>query len=148
MKNHVVSLELAREMKALGFPQDSLFFWDSHAIDKVDGYDDYMFGITSDGEYSAYLASELEEWLPKERHGFSGNYNGQIRNVDENDESECFELTFKYCYVFPKEWDIFYASFISNIRLDQTHSDKNLVEAMAKMLIRLAEKNIINPKEL
>jgi len=57
----VVSLPLAKKLKRLklDYPE-SLYYWDSHATDKVTG----KYGITSDGEYKAYTSAELWEIIP------------------------------------------------------------------------------------
>jgi len=76
LQNHVVSLPLAKRMAELGFEQKSLFCW--LVIEKLNGssrdekvyYTEYTNGlcITADSaasKYSAYLASELGEMIPK-----------------------------------------------------------------------------------
>ena len=64
LTDHVVSLELARKLKALGLRQDSQFYW----IKESDPYIWFNSGLypTSaiDWGYSAYLASELMEAIP------------------------------------------------------------------------------------
>jgi len=56
----VISLSIAKQLKKLGVKHDSLFYWDSHASEKITG----KYGITSDGEYSAYTSAELWEMIP------------------------------------------------------------------------------------
>lgn len=73
LKQQVVSLELAQEMKELGAPQESLFKWfyiDSPSMEansKVEiGYTGYDFPSETSETFSAYTVAELGEMLPKD----------------------------------------------------------------------------------
>jgi hypothetical protein len=128
MENHVTNLELSKKMKELGFPQFSQFSWVgcnglenqpslSHKVNKAD-YEklknpEWFF-------YSAYLASELGEWLPEFIEGW-------LMGIHK------FE-----------EWSV----GDSSGSILRSKKDKNLPNAMAKMLIHLTEEGIINPKLL
>jgi len=124
---HVTSLELSKKLKELGFPQRSLFFYD-RLSDCPDGSEDWQihegkrYGFCSYKErYSTFLASELGEWLPKFYETSWG---------EEGDET----------------WVCSHPDIMS----DDNHWEKALTmpNAMAKMLIHLVEKGIINPKSL
>jgi hypothetical protein len=116
MKDHVTNLELSKTLRELGFPQESKFYWDSHAVEKIDG-----FGITSDGEYSAYLASELGEWLP----------------MDYCSSKTVYKKSNKKWVCDKDNWRGEYPQYANNE-----------CDARAKMLIYLAENKLINAKEL
>ena len=66
LKDQVVSLELAREMKELGFEQESLWYW---CRDQIEGWE-RPFLLQGHGMhkeyYSAYTVAELGEMLPLE----------------------------------------------------------------------------------
>lgn len=59
-ENQVVSLELAKQLKALDVPQDSLFYWN---IDLTGTHLEYIQKIIEGGEsYSAFTFNELYEF--------------------------------------------------------------------------------------
>jgi hypothetical protein len=67
LQNQVVSLELAKKLKELGFPQDSLFYW-TKSLDGKNVLKEWRI-ITGDEEInaygsSAYTVAELGEMLP------------------------------------------------------------------------------------
>ena len=69
LENQVVSLELAKKMKELGFEQESLFYWIIHRYEPIDlYYFENGINIPFDDEvsekYSAYTVAELGEMLP------------------------------------------------------------------------------------
>ena len=68
LTNHVVSLDLAKELKELGVKQESLFWWRSPLPHH--GWKDWSLGEGELGHgtesFSAFLASELGEMLPSE----------------------------------------------------------------------------------
>jgi len=117
MKTHVTNLELSKRLKELGFPQKSEFYHYSRHI-----HYGKLQAITDEAQTSAYLASELGEWLPQFPEG-------ELVDIVPT-------LTIGH------KW-----------RVDLTDEGTLCVEdnecnARAKMLIHLAEKGIINPKEL
>ena len=76
IKNQVVGLELARQLKKLGVKQDSLYYWHSclytdskrhhnylNNLNKVPDYPNPS-AIQSEEIYSAFTVSELGELLP------------------------------------------------------------------------------------
>ena len=72
---HTISLPIAKRLRELGVPQKSLFYWGYHN-DPMSGSEMGVALIYSpnesqkptenhyDGEYSAFLSSELSEMLP------------------------------------------------------------------------------------
>ena len=82
LSHYVVSLEIAKEMKELGFHQESLFYW-VELISK-DGIQTRL--IYQDGmckkyaetqvEYSAYTSGELGEMLPDDIVYYKEENNG------------------------------------------------------------------------
>ena len=82
MKNHVTSLAISREMKELGFPQESEFWWSSWKRDKCDipacncGKPHETWNIVRDGDEGyyenvpAYLATELLAFFSAFKDGF------------------------------------------------------------------------------
>jgi len=61
LSEQVVSLELAKKLKELGYPQESLWYWNSNGeIRRVDGFFD------DDSKFIAVAptVAELGEWLP------------------------------------------------------------------------------------
>jgi len=72
LENQVVSLELAKKLKELGFKQESLFWWrvwnDGRAeADYLGGYTPKELGenkeMEFEGFYSAYTVAELGELI-------------------------------------------------------------------------------------
>lgn len=137
MKEHVTSLELSKKLKELGFPQNSEFYW--YQVDVEDYPDEGTILRNEKGillkpttlpherRIAAYLATELGEWLPSnitiENYKF-------INAAFEKDKCGWYgELSSLECKAY-------------HIKL------KNLSNAMATMLIYLAENNIIDPKTL
>ncbi len=63
--NHVVSLELAKKLKEVGYPQKGEFWWIEFKTNKYDLYDGHTSPARwSGGRCVAPLASELMERLP------------------------------------------------------------------------------------
>ena len=54
-------MTLAKELKVLGVPQVSEFYWEDEKLVYIDNPDDLPL---SSKAISAFLASEIEEWLP------------------------------------------------------------------------------------
>lgn len=133
---HVVSLELSKKLKKLGFDKPSTFAYlkpeaPTEEIVTIFGKTDGFEVVINDTfpesweNYPAYMATELLEWLPSEI------------NLDSNYNScKCFYLTMikredKYRVVYEN----------SNYPHYWFHSeeDNNLPNALAKMLIFLIE---------
>lgn len=138
LENQVVSLELAKKLKELGFKQESLFYYSSpayypkgHALEYKNKTQDLLFQPNSlpSGGCSAYTSLELGYILP------------DSISYKEND------LDWQLCIsknVFKEgcEWDVSYLEPRKNIDFI-SYNDKNLSNAMAKMLIYLKENNLI-----
>ncbi len=129
-KNLVTSLELSRELKELGVKQESEFYWSNC---RVNAFGKYLFGkhqIITEKEmflvkdyilyekeitlYSAFLSGELGEML-------SGNIDGDWLCISKTDDF----------------WVVEYQN------LGLIKKDKNLTEAMGKMLVYLIKNKLI-----
>ena len=113
-KYQVVSLELSRKLKELGFKQESLFYWleNENGDYCLECINDFI-GTPSKLFYSAYTVAELGEMLPD-------NYNSYKKN---------------------KEW---FCRFKEDTGYEILSSDKeNEANARAKMLIYLKENKLI-----
>jgi len=126
IKNQVVSLELAKKMKELGFKQESLFWWNRQDMPG----DDFVIQVgmhkihESYGEplCSAYTVAELGEMLPDLlRDKFGEN---QLLTINKRSN---------------KNWYVDYGGFLEGIYFEaDTEAD-----ARAKMLIYLKENKLI-----
>lgn len=127
LKDQVCSLELAKRLKELGVKKNSLFYWDSHCIEELKTQGNY--GITSDGEYSAFTVAELGEMLPVII--FEKNIKNKLimRKVNSNTQ-----YVYEVKYIGINQ---------SNIFLEATEAD-----ARAKMLIYLLENNYIKVEDI
>lgn len=99
LKDHVVSLELAKELKAAGYPQDNcLFMWTYDPIKKLAYVHDsdtiFNFEKEEDLLTAAPLASEIGEMLPVGMSTFRVNTKWEewikeksfcVTNFDEED---------------------------------------------------------------
>lgn len=130
IKKHITALEQSREMKALGFHQTAIYAHVKHPNGKelvlTVEYPDGYINLLSSGYlvYSAYLSSELGEWLP----------NG---------------VTSEKC----KGWGYYCNADIDRLgwkgRTGSLYEREGTeIQARAKMLIYLAKNKIIDPKKL
>lgn len=149
IEKHVTNLELSKKMKELGFPQSSLFYW--YEVEPNENFiayhEDKPFEINvknpipweEQPEYfkmshvwkrygkedftSAYLASELGEWMPE-----------FVKTYKRSGEYWCDYL------------------YLENPRLDEDYARTEVqsieANAKAKMLIWLVENNYLDPKSL
>lgn len=122
--DHVVSLELAKKLKKLGMPQDTLFYWeevnenDWQIVDHV-----FIVGDNNDMAIAAPLASELGERLPAWIETFkAGNLAGEKRGW--------------YACVYNKDMDD-----------GKEFSDPREANTRAQMLIYLIENNYFSFKD-
>ncbi len=124
LEDQVVSLELAIKLKELGFKQESLFYWlDSKILfwEKVDN-------VYKDKYISAYTASELWQHFPQflpDKKSLGDGYNEELEMGKNDPKNGGDDYT----------WISY--GFYANER------DDNAVEAIAKLLIKLKEKNLI-----
>ena len=122
-----VSLELAKELKEVGYPQESLFYWEqcvdvelacykvAHITRGVDlGEDDEII-------CSAPTVTELLDELPRSRDTYE-----VVKPRQADHESS--------------EWRCFYKD---ELRLDRTQTDTKLVNALAKMYIYLKKNGLV-----
>lgn len=120
LKDQVCSLELAKRLKELGVKKNSLFYWDSHCIEELKTQGNY--GITSDGEYSAFTVAELGEMLPDEY------------------------LTIRFS---DKKYTATTATMIANYTVMEFYEEDNTeADARAKMLIFLLENNYVKLEDI
>jgi len=115
LEQQVVSLELAKRMKELGFEQSSLFYWDDG-----DGREDqlnYSPDVPLRELVSAYTVAELGEMLPSHYASSKAGYGGEFL-CGELSKNGGYERQYKH---------------------DYTEAD-----ARAKMLIYLLENKLID----
>ena len=146
IEKQVCSLELAKQLDALGVKQESLFWW--HYIDE---YAYSVKFITSRAEtsgtrlYSAFTASELANMLPiyidtKQNEPFNSfRFYMQTATL-------CLDGEFKKTYIINYECDTCTTqgidAFVQHKLGTNIYSD-NLADALAKMLIYLHEKELV-----
>ena len=89
MKKYCVSLELAKEMKKLGFEQVSEFYW--FYSEQEEKYKLVKKGYICDWKesYSAYTVGELGDMLPKWAYSYKKNK----RWICEESDCQQLELT-------------------------------------------------------
>ncbi len=134
LENQVVSLELAKQLKEAGYPQEGLWWWNTHYDDGHwlhrfgDGFDEMMV-ISSDKrnsmlknydikdyrtyrEYSAPTVAELGVRLPNGYHSGNSSTNAKQKFC-------CFEMHYSpelKCYGFDKRNVLFEANTEANAR--------------------------------
>lgn len=123
---HVTSLELSRKLKKLGVKQDSYFYW-ADWIEEKPELEGGIECISTDHHFSAYLASELGEMLPKALHNDGYNDSEFMLTIQYN-LAECWVSYTSSCGVDITEW-IKYAS---------------LPRGLALMLIHLIENDLVD----
>lgn len=129
LEQQVCSLKPAQRLKELGVKQDSLFYWDSHAIDKSqDGY-----GITSDGEFSAFTVAELGEMLPS-----NISIEEKILYLSFSKFGNSFDCNYIYKHVISNN-NMMVERYFNIISINSITE----VDARAKMLIYLLENNLM-----
>lgn len=135
IEQHVTSLEISKRLKELGVKQKSMFMWDYDGKLRVGiiqaisphiktAYPDEIEIIKVEDCYSAFLASELGELLPKR---LIGDHPLWYLTIHCNDNYH----------------NVSYETFNGRIQEDQGARDKNLADAMGKMLIYLLENKLI-----
>lgn len=132
----VVSLELAKKMKEVGWPQkESMFYWTNGNPDwaeasyYVDNYSQFLI-IDADRarikldehDYAAQTAEEVLRRLPKQLS------DGSFLTISPEDDG----------------WAVYYET--SNNLPVRTCKAKTLVDACVKMYIYLAENNLLPPQ--
>lgn len=149
MKNHTTNKELSKEMKVLGFPQKSEFFHERNfkGVYEIVTKNELEMDIKRNGFLpgdlycSAYLASELGEWLP---NSFDYKFDIGTRSA-HLDITRTIEKNVQW-YCSYRDLHKNNPTVISPFKSDLYA--KTMPDAMAKMLIHLAKEGIIKPKEL
>ena len=132
LKNQVVSLELAKKLKELNFPQESLWYW-VLVYGQVYG----QWELTSDNlltwlrtneskpikYYSAYTVAELLEDMPS--HIKKGDWGLTIQKTPDVGYMVSYQNGFGECW---KGWDFCYLS---------------LANSLARMKIRLKKEKLL-----
>lgn len=128
-----VSLELAKKMKELGFPQESLFYWNFYdspeepILDYIDSCPlRYMEELVS-----AYTGSEVIRWLPSQIQPDKAITPLHLEIWKSNEDH--YEVD--YTSLQPKEQ-----------RIGETN--ESLANGAAKQLIYLAENGLLDVKTL
>ena len=136
---HCVSLELAKELKAQGFPQNTEFYWFHSNIstfqlfskkeveavvtkNKIDS-DDYQ-------AFAAPLCSELGEWIAKSANEWAQGWNS----------SDC-----SFFFTFGPKGS---GNMLEGVGENFWSFESNEVNARAKMLLFLAKEGLLDPKTL
>lgn len=129
IEKHVVSLELSKKLKELGFPQESLYWWVSTDGENWSVSNEMWRAVGSfppeQESYpfycSAYLASELGELLPE----YTDTW--KLGNLDK-------ERAGQYCCSY------------KNIDICEEFIEAKEVDARARMLIWLVENGHLKVK--
>lgn len=143
MEKHVTSLELSKQLKEFGFPQESELSWfqilenGEWKLEKTSMLNDYRLGLFKPNakikfslvSYSAYLATELGEWLPHE--------------IKKPGDVPYEMWTNKH----DGRWHIGYTTVKDFPHYARATADTE-ADVRAKMLIELCERGLINPKTL
>lgn len=159
LEDHVINLELAKQLKEFGVKQESLFY---HYNDPYnDGQEDWVITCWEDYNieyrdtnaypaYSAFTATELGELLPntvtvKENEPFNNfrikitkfftfnDVEGKVSNYSINYDCDTTAMEGEHAW---NQW-----------QLTKNIYEPNLANAMARMLIYLKENNLIEEKE-
>lgn len=134
LEDQVVSLELAKKLKELGFKQDSLFDWQRSWHDKP-----YKLNpggtwetLDKDGRISAYTVAELGEMF---KPGYGSFKNKEISKFSYKKSGTEVREQFEF---------VCFAPYTLGTPFKQpTMSDDKEADARAKMLIYLKENNLI-----
>lgn len=125
LENQVCSIESAKRLKELGFERESLYYW----IQLSSGFWKVIDYWVDEPQVRTFTASELMELLPYE-------INNHIDNI-------YFLNVFK---TFDQYGEIFGVGYMDNefyYFVDYCSKDKNLSEALAKMLIHVIEEGVV-----
>lgn len=120
ISKQVTSRILSERLKALNVPQESYFKWDWNFKDEKGTKDCF---ISTEGDVSAFTASELGEMLPQELYFFKSGTLWNVLSLEGSKIADALPLTFGH-------GDI---------------AEDNLAEAMGKMLEYLIKSGIIKP---
>ena len=150
LENQVVSREYAEKMRDLGFPQSSYFWWKAigSGIEEKDyrisdnwSKDNKHYGDDVD-QFSAFTVAELGEMLPDNIKKY------EIKETDKRKNEEKYYIL-SSGRTTEGRFDIIYQDWIGKkIKTLCYFEEDTEADARAKMLIYLAENNLINPKEI
>jgi hypothetical protein len=144
IENHVVNLDLSKQLYDLGIKKPSLFYWqleDQSDIEKYKtewivlyGLDENIFRVEKSIIYPAYLATELLEILPYfiNHKNDCPNYYLYISHAILDDVNKIKKYWIGY-----HSWVPFSEEKIPSI------DDELLPNALAKMLIYLVENKLV-----
>jgi len=125
LEQQVTSLELSKQLKKLGFEQDSLFYWNK--IKEVIRIETFMaYEMNGNTSCSAFTSSELGEMLPE------GYFTYAIQKI-------------------PKTWQVGDYRYENHKPVDNIYKELNIwtfgsnteANARAKMLIYLKENELL-----
>lgn len=143
LEDQVVSLELAKKLKALGCKQESYFKWNEEEGADAKLYTEAEWDefcedfIPPDGEmYSAYTVAELGEMLPSEIYNSSDREHPVHRLI-------CEKTTQSMSGVAVMGWHTFYICKTCMGRLG-SQWDITEADARAKMRVYLLENKLIS----
>lgn len=133
LEQQVVSLELAKKLKELGVGQESVFCWYRRSEYFKWTLHEWDFKTEPGDYFAAFTVAELGEMLP-----YGHGVNAECDDPQcEHEDDGCLKIT-KDSYA----WFVQYTGFKELLT-----AEKNLADGMARMLIYLIEKGIINPTE-
>lgn len=124
MENHVTNLELSKKLKELGVKQRSTFYWHKNIGNQFYIKRMLIHTVNVKSDISAFTASELGEILPKR---LIGDHPLWYLTIHCNDNY----------------YNVGYETFNGKIEKDFEARDKNMTNAMAKMLIYLIEQKLL-----
>lgn len=157
LEEQVVSLELAKKMKELGFEQESFAYWvvDMNGKKKI-WFEDQIVNHEYDGLFSAYTVSELGEILP-EGIVIKQQYFRLMCDVDNNKRHYINYIPYVNgnipennadMSVFEEYEKSIHGIWTDNFGIEGLHigGSKNEANARAKCLLYLAENNLLEAK--
>lgn len=126
-QSHVTSLELSKKLKEAGVEQRSEFYWYDVTNEDIDEENwevisKYELGGMEGFAYSAFLASELAEMLPKHcpKHG----------------------TPMQICRSFSDGWFVGYGNHMDGTGC-HVEDGKTLSDALGEMVLYLKQKNLL-----
>lgn len=145
LSSHVTNLELSKRLKELGFKKHSFYSWSTTesganvSLHESLSPDHPNYNSPFYCSYPAFLSSELSLILPS--------------HIDVQDTPTHFYGYQLSCFKddrgrFKREGLLWHVVYMVGEKWLCSFKGSNLADALAKMLIHLAEKQIINPKEL
>ena len=117
-----VSLELAKQLKAAGYPQESLFYWNGNEeFNYIVKYKDDLFGWKEAIKISAPTASEL----------------GGVLGVDETKKIVSYHF-----WKYPDE-DLYNFGWVDADGGEENFGEEKLIDAMAEAWLYLKKENLL-----